>query len=102
MKLINYKNLNNYNFYLEFENQIRGEVNLEKLLSKHLSLDELSSVNLNQEWGCLEFKGGTVDIEPKTLYKFFESQNPLATNKVLIVPQLHCTTTKSDVPSSRE
>jgi len=37
MRLIKYKNLNNYKFYLEFENQISGEVNLEKLISKHLS-----------------------------------------------------------------
>ena len=31
--------------------------------------------NLNQEWGCLEFKNGAVDIEPKTLYKFFHQES---------------------------
>lgn len=81
MRLIKYKNLNNYKFYLEFENQISGEVNLEKLISKHLSLVELASVNLNKKRGCLEFKDGMVDIEPKTLYKFFKFHELLTRDK---------------------
>jgi len=72
MKLIKYKNTNGYNFYFEFANRVKGEVNIQTLIGKYVTNNELSTANLNQEWGCLEFKNGLVDIEPKTLYKFFK------------------------------
>ena len=71
MRLIKYKNIDDYNFYFEFENKDSGEVNIESLIGKYVTKNELSTVNLNEEWGCLEFKKGLVDIEPQTLYKFF-------------------------------
>ena len=75
MRLIKYKNLDNYKFYFEFSNRDSGEVNIKNLIGKYIAKDELSTANLNEEWGCLEFKKGLVDIEPKTLYKFFNSNN---------------------------
>ena len=73
MKLVKYKNINGYNFYFEFDNRDSGEVNIESLIGKYVSKNELSTANLNKEWGCLEFKKGLVDVEPKTLYKFYLS-----------------------------
>jgi len=73
MRLIKYKNLDNYKFYFEFSNRDSGEVNIKNLIGKYIAKDELSTANLNEEWGCLEFKKGLVDIEPKTLYKFFNT-----------------------------
>jgi hypothetical protein len=29
---------------------------------------ELNSASIDKDWGCLEFKNGLVDIEPKTLF----------------------------------
>ncbi len=46
------------------------EVDLKDLISKYVTPEELQTAKVNQEWGCLEFKDGLVDIEPKTLYKF--------------------------------
>jgi uncharacterized membrane protein len=71
MKLISYKNLDGYDFYFKFENQKSGKANIQNLISKYVSEEELSTAHLNEEWGCLEFKNGMVDIEPKTLYKYF-------------------------------
>ena len=71
MKLKDFKRLHDYVFYFTFENGEDGEVNLKELVSSHVNLSELDSAFLNKEWGCLEFKNHTVDIEPKTLYKFF-------------------------------
>jgi hypothetical protein len=71
MKLKDFKVLREYFFYLVFENGESGEVNLEELLSSYISCDEVHTAFLNKDWGCLEFKSHTVDIDPKTLYKFF-------------------------------
>jgi hypothetical protein len=71
MKLKSFERLDNYFFYFTFENGEMGEVSLEELVSSHVGLDELNTAFINKEWGCLEFKNGAVDIEPKTLYKFF-------------------------------
>jgi len=71
MKLKTFKLLDEYHFYLTFENSEKGEVDLKELLSSHISLDDIDTAFLNKDWGCLEFKEHTVDIEPKTLYKFF-------------------------------
>jgi len=43
---------------------------LQKLIGKHVSVDELATAHINTEWGCLEFNAGVVDIEPKTLYHY--------------------------------
>lgn len=70
MKLQNFKYIDGYNFFLVFEDGVKKEVNLEVLLADKISLEELSSASIDLDWGCLEFKNGSVDIEPKTLYKF--------------------------------
>ena len=71
MKLTKYKNIDGYKFYFEFANRDSGEVNIENLINKYVKKNELSTARLNEEWGCLEFKKGLVDIEPQTLYNFF-------------------------------
>jgi hypothetical protein len=70
MRLISFEKFDNYIFKLYFEDGTIKEVNLESLLKDIVSLDELDSANIDKDWGCLEFKNGLVDIEPKTLYKF--------------------------------
>ena len=70
MKLQNFKYIDGYNFFLVFDDGVEKEVNLESLLANKISMEELSSASIDLDWGCLEFKNGLVDIEPKTLYKF--------------------------------
>ena len=70
MKLIDFKNIGNYNFILIFENAESKEVNLKKLISNKVNIKELNSARIDKDWGYLEFKDGIVDIEAKTLYKF--------------------------------
>ncbi len=71
MKLKEFKNIDNYVFYLVFENGVHGEVDLKEMISQYVTPQETSSAFLNKEWGCLEFNDHMVDIEPKTLYAFF-------------------------------
>ncbi|WKJ88700.1 DUF2442 domain-containing protein [Methylomonas montana] len=70
MKLQQFEQLDGYRFKLVFENGEVKQTDLKELISKHVSIDELASARLDADWGCLEFKNGMVDIEPKTLYKF--------------------------------
>ncbi len=70
MKIINLKHLSNYNFMLHFENNEIFELDLESIISDKVSLEELETARIDKDWGCLEFKNGMVDIEPKTLYNF--------------------------------
>jgi hypothetical protein len=60
MKLIDFKNTKDY-----FK-----DINLKNLIDKKIKITDLKTAKINSEWGCLEFKNGLVDIEPKTLYKF--------------------------------
>ena len=75
MKLQQIKHDHNYQFLLTFTNQETAKVDLEKLIFKHVNLEEIETARVNQDWGCLEFKNGAVDIEPKTLYKFCHKTN---------------------------
>jgi hypothetical protein len=75
MKLIKFKQLNNYIFILTFENGESIETDLKMLIEKHVSIKDLNTAQLNQEWGCLEFNHGMVDIDPKTLYQFSMTQH---------------------------
>ena len=68
MKLVDFKQQQNYLFSLTFANGESKVVDLKYLLEKHLDVADLSSARLDKDWGCLEFKGGRVDIDPKTLY----------------------------------
>ena len=70
MKLKEAQNISGYKFLFVFENGEQKEANIESLISKYVSKEEINTAHVNQEWGCLEFKNGSVDIEPKTLYTF--------------------------------
>lgn len=70
MKLKSFEHQTGYNFILTFENGETQEIDLENLIGQHVTLAETVTAQLNVEWGCLEFKAGMVDIEPKTLYKY--------------------------------
>jgi hypothetical protein len=70
MKLIKFTHKVNYIFTLFFDDKKTQEVDLQELIGKHVLVNELSTANLNTEWGCLEFNAGVVDIEPSTLYHY--------------------------------
>ncbi|MBP7710594.1 MAG: DUF2442 domain-containing protein [Rickettsiales bacterium] len=74
MKLKEIKHQHDYEFLLTFANGETASVDLETLISPHVKPQEINTAQINQEWGCLEFKGGTVDVEPKTLYQFTKNQ----------------------------
>lgn len=70
MKLKNFTQHEGYRFQLVFENDEIQETNLQNLIGSHVELAELNTARIDAEWGCLEFKNGSVDIEPKTLYRY--------------------------------
>ena len=74
MKLKEIKHQQDYKFTLTFVNGETAFADLERLIAKYVTKQELGSARINQEWGCLEFKNGTVDIEPKTLHQFAKHQ----------------------------
>lgn len=76
MKLISIKHQQAYLFTLTFENGESKETDLSALISQYVSLNHLNTAQVNSDWGCLEFNGGMVDIDPKTLYCY-------ATNKYI-------------------
>jgi len=70
MKLKEFKIKNDYIFDLEFEDGIVRTVDMSKLIKSKVKANELNTAHIDKELGCLEFKNGTVDISPKTLYNF--------------------------------
>jgi len=74
MKLSQIKHEKDYNFLITFENGEESLVDLRSLISNYVEQSELKTAKIDQEWGCLEFKGGEVDIEPKTLYNYVQQQ----------------------------
>jgi hypothetical protein len=70
MKLKHFEHYDAYRFLLTFENGVVKEADLFDLIGHYVSLDALNTAHIDPEWGCLEFNGGKVDIEPKTLYQF--------------------------------
>jgi hypothetical protein len=70
MKLIKFKRQVDYQFTLTFENGEIKEIDLKGLIGQYVDINTLNTVHIDSEWGCLEFKGGMVDIEPKTLYRY--------------------------------
>ena len=70
MKLVKCEHQIAYQFILTFENGETKAADLESLIGGHVALEFVETAHVNQEWGCLEFKAGMVDIEPKTLYKY--------------------------------
>lgn len=75
MKLKKFEHLGNYLFALTFSDDEFLEADLSPLIAKHVNISEINSARIDPEWGCLEFKNGAVDIEPKTLYQWAESHN---------------------------
>jgi hypothetical protein len=77
MKIISSKYMNNYKFSLTFISKETMEVDLFPPFGSYLNQDNLNTMNVNLEWGYLEFLEGKVNIEPKTLYKYAKNQSPL-------------------------
>lgn len=70
MKLQAFEHKRQYVFILEFEDHSRIETDLSSLLSAYVEPSAIKTAQIDPEWGCLMFKNGMVDIEPKTLYEF--------------------------------
>jgi len=70
MKLQSFEHKNQYTFVLEFADHSRLEADLAPLLAAYVEPSAIQTAQIDPEWGCLMFKDGMVDIEPKTLYKF--------------------------------
>ncbi len=77
MKLVHFKQLSGYLFMLTFQNGKITKTDLMDLINCHVKANELDTARINSEWGCLEFKGGMVDIEPKTLYNYATTEDKL-------------------------
>lgn len=75
MKLQNVTQQEGYKFRLTFENGEIKDVDLQNLIGSHVELEALNTAQIDTEWGCLEFKNGCVDIEPKTLYRYATTQH---------------------------
>ncbi len=75
MKLKKFEYLEGYRFKLEFVNGEIKAVDLTDLIAKHVGVEDLPSACIDPEWGCLQFKNGNADIEPKTLYRFATSNS---------------------------
>lgn len=73
MKLKHFEQQEGYKFKFFFENYEVKETDLKNLIGDYVELAELNTARIDTEWGCLEFKNGLVDIEPKTLYAFAKS-----------------------------
>ena len=72
MKLLCIEQLSGYHFSLVFAEDRFADADLEPLVGEQVKLSELKAARVDEEWGCLEFKGGLVDVEPKTLHRFCE------------------------------
>ncbi len=74
MKLRSFEHKDQYTFLLEFVDHTRFEVDLFPLLAAYVEPSAIETAQIDPEWGCLMFKEGMVDIEPKTLYQFASAQ----------------------------
>ena len=70
MKLDSFRHYDNYMFELSFEDGLKKTVDLGRLIASKVSVKDLSTAHIDRDWGCLEFNGGMVDIDPKTLYSY--------------------------------
>ncbi|WP_044407830.1 DUF2442 domain-containing protein [Thiomicrospira microaerophila] len=70
MKLKSFVYKHGYVFLLEFTNHRTCEIDLSPLLKAYIKPLDMLTAQIDPEWGCLMFKNGMVDIEPKTLYSF--------------------------------
>ncbi|MGE4501678.1 MAG: DUF2442 domain-containing protein [Thiomicrospira sp.] len=70
MKLQSFQHKKNYVFSFVFADHSYAEADLSPLIQAYVEPAEIDSAEIDPEWGCLTFKNGMVDIEPKTLYTF--------------------------------
>ena len=70
MKLAAFERRVGFEFALTFDTGERATVDLEPLIGNYVSTEELSTGEIDPEWGCLQFQQGSVDIEPNTLYRY--------------------------------
>jgi len=70
MRLKEFKKQNDYIFNLRFEDGTKRTVDISALVNSKVKVNELKSAKIDNDWGCLEFKDGMIDIDPKTLYNF--------------------------------
>jgi hypothetical protein len=69
MKLQSFRNTG-FEFTLTFAGGETVAVDLRPLIGAHLKEEDLASARIDPDWGCLEFRNGTVDIDPTTLYRY--------------------------------
>jgi uncharacterized protein DUF2442 len=70
MKLKQIEHIKGYCFILTFENGEIMQADLKALISSFVAEDALHTAHIDPDWVCLEFNQGSVDIEPKTLYRY--------------------------------
>ena len=70
MKLTALERRHGFKFALTFCNGERVTVDLEPLIGNYVSTDSLGTAEIDPDWGCLQFREGSVDIEPATLYRY--------------------------------
>ena len=63
-----------YRYRLTFDSGEVMSIDLHGLIGTYVSEEQLKTAHLDPEWGCLEFRDGEVDIEPRTLYRFARQQ----------------------------
>ncbi|MBV5311397.1 hypothetical protein [Chromatium okenii] len=73
MKLKHAQQIEAYRFQLTFADGQVKETDLQALIGQFVAVNELSTVAVNLDWGCLEFLDGQVDIEPITLARYAEA-----------------------------
>ena len=69
-----FKNLGGYRFSLVFEETRFPDADLKSLIGENVGLSDLDTARIDEDWGCLEFKNGSIDIEPETLHRFCQLQ----------------------------
>lgn len=75
MKLKEIEHQKGYQFFLTFINGEKMIVDLEALISSYVKPQETDSARIDQDWGCLEFNNGKVDLEPSTLYHYAKNHS---------------------------
>jgi len=58
MKLMKFKNKEDYIFDLEFENGMSRHIDISGLIKEKVTQSELKTARIDKDWGCLEFKNG--------------------------------------------
>lgn len=82
MRLKHFARKARFDFFLAFENGETVEVDLQPLLGAYLAEEHLASAQIDPDWGCLEFRNGSVEIAPSTLYRFAVSHRNSAIGNV--------------------